>query len=282
MTIAKILVPVDGSPCDEVALIGAIRTATPFCAHVSAVYAHLDPGKIAPPAVPLSAEAMTAILEGNAKVYRDSARQIREMIARISLSEDVVAEEDRSSDRVTISFLEALGYPPELLGAMASLSDLLVSAACTQPAHRFDIAAAALLKGKCPVLITPKPLKEFRKIVIGWNNSVAAAHSLSAALPFLEKASTIELVCLVHDREPQVEIGRALSYLRTKGLEFSSIHMRQILGSTQHALGDFAVERHADLLVVGGFGHSRTAETLFGGVTNDLLFHPPLPVLLVH
>jgi len=38
----------------------------------------------------------------------------------------------------------------------------------------------------------------------------------------------------------------------------------------------------ADLVVAGAFGHSRVFESLFGGVSLDLLRQPVLPVLMSH
>ena len=44
-----------------------------------------------------------------------------------------------------------------------------------------------------------------------------------------------------------------------------------------------AAERHsAELLVMGGYGHSRLREMIFGGVTRHVLRHMNLPVLLAH
>jgi len=35
-------------------------------------------------------------------------------------------------------------------------------------------------------------------------------------------------------------------------------------------------------MVAGGFGHLRLAETLFGGVTRDLLTSAPCPIFMAH
>jgi nucleotide-binding universal stress UspA family protein len=43
-----------------------------------------------------------------------------------------------------------------------------------------------------------------------------------------------------------------------------------------------AADLHADLLVVGAFGHRRIRETLFGGVTQSLLKHAGMPVFMMH
>jgi nucleotide-binding universal stress UspA family protein len=41
-------------------------------------------------------------------------------------------------------------------------------------------------------------------------------------------------------------------------------------------------EAGADLLVMGGYGHSRLGELVLGGVTRHVLTHAHLPVLLAH
>ena len=38
----------------------------------------------------------------------------------------------------------------------------------------------------------------------------------------------------------------------------------------------------ADLLVMGGYGHSRFRELLLGGVTRHIIEHAKMPVLLAH
>ncbi len=41
-------------------------------------------------------------------------------------------------------------------------------------------------------------------------------------------------------------------------------------------------DQGSDLLVLGGFGHSRVRELVFGGVTRHILGHMTSPVLMVH
>ena len=52
--------------------------------------------------------------------------------------------------------------------------------------------------------------------------------------------------------------------------------------SPADALLDYASDIGADLLVAGGYGHSRTREMIMGGVTRDLLQHMTVPVLMSH
>ena len=48
------------------------------------------------------------------------------------------------------------------------------------------------------------------------------------------------------------------------------------------ALLSYAADVSADLLVIGGYGHSRLRERILGGVTRELLQHMTLPVLMSH
>ncbi|WP_246767425.1 universal stress protein [Rhizobium leguminosarum] len=43
-----------------------------------------------------------------------------------------------------------------------------------------------------------------------------------------------------------------------------------------------AFEMRADLLVMGGFGHSRLREFMLGGATHNVLSSISLPILLSH
>ena len=52
--------------------------------------------------------------------------------------------------------------------------------------------------------------------------------------------------------------------------------------SASDALLSYAADVSADLLVVGGYGHSRLRERILGGVTRELLQHMTLPVLMSH
>ena len=46
--------------------------------------------------------------------------------------------------------------------------------------------------------------------------------------------------------------------------------------------GGGAERREADLIVMGGYGHSRLREWLLGGVTYELLHDAPVPLLIAH
>jgi nucleotide-binding universal stress UspA family protein len=55
-----------------------------------------------------------------------------------------------------------------------------------------------------------------------------------------------------------------------------------LVGSAGKALLERIERDRADYLVMGGYGHSRLRERLFGGVTRTLLSKSPIPLLLAH
>jgi len=48
------------------------------------------------------------------------------------------------------------------------------------------------------------------------------------------------------------------------------------------ALNSYVKQHGVDVLVMGGYGHSRLREFVLGGATASMLSNPPVPVLLSH
>jgi nucleotide-binding universal stress UspA family protein len=57
---------------------------------------------------------------------------------------------------------------------------------------------------------------------------------------------------------------------------------RQPRASVAAELFQFVEEEKADLIVAGGYGHSRLGEWIFGGVTRELLAASPVCCMLSH
>jgi nucleotide-binding universal stress UspA family protein len=91
---------------------------------------------------------------------------------------------------------------------------------------------------------------------------------------------TVETTKPADDALPTADIAE---HLARHGLDVSAARTVVSDGlSPADALLDYAADISADLLVVGGYGHSRTREMIMGGVTRDLLRHMTLPVLMSH
>jgi nucleotide-binding universal stress UspA family protein len=83
--------------------------------------------------------------------------------------------------------------------------------------------------------------------------------------------------------ETSILIGEnVVSYLQRHGLtaELKNVAARD--RNVSQAIMDEARATGADLLVMGGYGHSRLREWLVGGVTYDLMRRSNTPIVIAH
>jgi nucleotide-binding universal stress UspA family protein len=140
-----------------------------------------------------------------------------------------------------------------------------------------------------PVVVLPLEFNRGKSdgigtVAVAWDFSGPAARALSDALPILRTAESVRVVTI--DNEKPIEPGASGEELRrflgrrgvTAILERYDAAGRKI-GA---ALNDYVKQHGIDLLVMGGYGHSRVREFVLGGATASMLSKPPVPVLLSH
>ncbi len=181
-----------------------------------------------------------------------------------------------------------LPYPEVVhrLAAEARLHDLTILDLDprSEILSRETIEAALLGSGR-PVLAVPRshPVFAGRRILVAWDGSLRAARAAHEALPLLRAAEAVEIVS-VGDAEdllttvPGAEFAR---HLARHGVAVTVSDLPQA-GSLAETLRTHAGLIRADLIVMGAYGHSRTREVLFGGVTRSLLNNAPVPLFLAH
>jgi nucleotide-binding universal stress UspA family protein len=147
--------------------------------------------------------------------------------------------------------------------------------------RHLDLGDLILSAGR-PVLIigTPAELKA-EKIIVGWKDCREARRAVSDALPFLKTAKKVWVVSV--DESASSTSGLCLDgmigWLALHGVKAES-RLETDHDDAASALTDIAVREEADLMVTGGYGHSRLREWLFGGVTRGLLQNSALNRLM--
>ena len=288
MAFKKIVVPVTGAEADLSALAGAFAAARPFCAHVQALFVYPDPREAVPfVGMPVAADVVQQIIDNAeelAKTAQDRARANTEAAAKDAAIAMVEAPIARAEP--TCSFRVRHGGFLSTIVEAARLADLLVFGPSTTEGGP-DISGAfieTLTKSMRPVLLAPAtPVTELtRKIVIGWDGGAAAAHALSAALPLLEAAGAVELYTVKMPDADAGSLDQAVQYLALHGIAARSRVLEPGEATPGEALLHEAETAGASLLVLGGYGHSRVLETLFGGTTVHVAGHATLPLFMVH
>ncbi len=141
-----------------------------------------------------------------------------------------------------------------------------------------------------PVLIVPYYAAEFpqfgRHILVAWNASREASRAVSDSLPLLGRALRVSVMAVnpdsagkAHGELPSADIALYLARHNVRA-EATQSYSDEI-GVGEELLAR-ASDMDVDLLVMGAYGHSRIREVILGGVTQTMLKHMTVPVLMSH
>ena len=123
-------------------------------------------------------------------------------------------------------------------------------------------------------------------VLVAWNASRESTRAVNDALPLLRcaKAVTILAVNPRHGIEGHGDVPAAdiALHLARHGVKAEAAHTIATDISEGDALLSYAADLGVDLIVCGGYGHSRAREMVFGGVTRTLLQEMTVPMLLSH
>ncbi|MBN8214522.1 MAG: universal stress protein [Xanthomonadales bacterium] len=140
-----------------------------------------------------------------------------------------------------------------------------------------------------PVLVVPEGNTAAlppKRAVIAWKPTREASRAVADAMPLLRMADAIDVLVIdpvvgeaAHGGEPGADIA---AHLARHGLKVEVVTRPSMNFSVTYALLEYARTVGADLIVAGGYGHSRLREALLGGTTRELLQTTHLPVLFSH
>jgi nucleotide-binding universal stress UspA family protein len=230
---------------------------------------------------------------------------IADAAAAASVADDLIRESQQRADLITKRLRMAMDalesehdlrrfdlYPGtvgDALATAAHTADLFVGTRpYGDPTGQQHIEEHVLFESGRGCLFVPpngKPPKQYASILVAWKDSREAARAVSEALPFLQHARQV-IVALVEVEgaseqfriEAGAEIGRHLS---RHGV---SAEIRKIGGWAHagEAILNEASLTGCDMIVMGGYGHSRIREFVLGGATRHALANSTVPVLMAH
>lgn len=143
----------------------------------------------------------------------------------------------------------------------------------------------ALFRAGSPVLLLPPDGANFpqaRHAVVAWDSGIQSARAVRGAIGVLGQASRVT-VLTIDDKPGQDTLDeRLIRYMNSHQIEISfQSHWREN-ESTGDALLRAAQNLEADLIVMGGYGHSRLREFIVGSTTRQVIELAQLPVLMMH
>lgn len=279
MTYTSIATILHNPEADRAALDFAVAFARRHDAHLHVLCAGVDgtePGFY-------YAGAHAIAIQQNFEVTQEAANLL-ETFAKTRL-----ASEDIKWDVQSVTVMPG-GLDPFLADHMRFF-DLVILPAPHQGAQdRTDAMAfeACLFGADIPVLIVPQTantLADLQDIQISWDDGTEAMAAARAAMPLIKTATKTTIAIIdppVHAADRSDPGGKLATYLARNGAKVDvAIHARSQPSIAAQLLGR-ATENGVDLMVMGGYGHSRMREAILGGVTRDILRLTTLPVLMAH
>lgn len=276
--IRDIMVHLDGSPEDEIRLEYGQAIASDGRAHLIGIFTNLLPDLTVAMPMDGGAAAMQVLTELEDKARQDgdaTAKRLTERLASLQ-----VPSELRRLD-------ETFGVLSAKVAEQARCADLFIA---TRPYGEADaplwadlVEAVLFGSGRALLLVPPGQHRQgsIQTVLVAWNGSREAARALREGLPFIEQAA--RTVVLIVDPTPDIMSGVGVEgHLARHGVMAEVITAESRGRRVADVILDEARRLSADLVIMGGYGHTRLREQVFGGATLDMLTDSEGPILVAH
>lgn len=171
---------------------------------------------------------------------------------------------------------------------LAKINDLIVISQPTPEQRKhMDFVSQLIMRSGRPILLLPYTNGNDEigsSVMVAWDDSREACRAVHDALPLLKAAKTVHVVSVsepskLENTTPSATISEHLARhdvnVITHDVVKNDIPVAESLLS-------LTADYNIDLLVMGGYGHSRMREFVFGGVTKTILGSMTVPVLMAH
>lgn len=258
---------------------GAISLAVSQTAHLDAISVGYEATNVGL-AVDAGGAALAAIFE----IEREQA------LERANAALAVFETEARHAG-ISYHCQALAGVPVETAASVSGAARLHDLAIVLQPEPELDtfdntMPQEILFESGGPVLFVPYTHKgplQTRRIGIAWDGSRLAARALRDAAAFLTHAHAITVISINEPQTPDEASVSALStHLARRGLAAQVSRVNVDRTDIQPAILSIAADEGLDLIVMGGYGHSRLQERILGGVTRDMIQSMTVPTLMSH
>ncbi len=275
-----LVIPITGTPGDMDALNIAIDLAASYNAHLTVLEMVNLPTPMLGPWGMVPDVAMSDVYSKLRSQAEINVASLKSRLGKESISFEV-------------RMVETLVEPAGMAAHRAHYADLAVVAGSIGDTIEAETTHAyfgsLLLESGRPVLVIPPRCKvpmPPQRVVMAWRPTREATRALHDAMPLLKGAEAVDLLLVdTSDDEcnPDAQPGADIAtHLARHGVNMNVVVHKSGNKEVSSILLDHARQMRANLLVVGGYGHSRFREWAMGGVTRELLISASIPVLYSH
>jgi nucleotide-binding universal stress UspA family protein len=246
--------------------------------------ARFDAGLIGVAGMPLR----PALRAGGLVVY---AEPTEDNLQQMTLGFDVMSKKFLAQAGMLrhVEWRSGLNLPLDVISREARAADLVIVGPRHSSGSLSDLCdpGVILLRAGRPVLVVPEIVGALplRRAIVAWKDTRECRRALRDALPLLQQATEVLILSIAEDT-PEDKGRQALSdvanYLTRHKVMVAAEIWHRPRGAVATELLRLVQQENADLVVAGGYGHSRLGEWIFGGVTHELLGASPVCCLLSH
>jgi nucleotide-binding universal stress UspA family protein len=274
--IKDVMVLLDGGKSDGLRIAAAAELVGRFRARILAVFVNV---------LPLLVPEEGGAIAGSV-VLMNKARAIGD-----DIESDLAKRLSQSAQPFELRRYDVLSdTKPSIAAREARAADTFVALSPNGSPHEDsdEIVKEVLFGSGRHVFLVPRAngQRRFGHVIVAWNGTRESARALSEAIPYLERAERVTVLVVVvrvSDVEDEILLGSdAVTHLDHHGIK---AELQRISEENQDAGATLLAETQrlgGDLIVLGGYGHSRLREWLLGGVTEKLLHESPVPLLVAH
>jgi nucleotide-binding universal stress UspA family protein len=228
-----------------------------------------------------------ALVEGGAQIREYHDRMVQEAAAR---AEETFKQRAQAAGLERTEWRTSPGDAATVVPVHARYADVLIigQAAENDPGGvEPDFVDRVILTSGRPVIVIPYA-GEFasvgQRVLVAWNASREATRALTDAIPLLRDATEVHVIAFnprgaPHGALPGADIGL---YLARHGINVNVSQQTAEDVDVGNQLLSRAADLDIDLVVMGGYGHSRLQEMVMGGATRTVLGSMTVPVLFSH
>ncbi len=293
MAVKTILVPILDARSGRGAVSAAFLVAQPFNAHVVGLdvgFSDTTAENIMHSRAALGMagkEMQEFLLDRVDHSASQGARDRRAMFE--GLAREMHAETtDRPAlyENVTATFATLRGGADAVARKGHFFDLVVVTQPKSDPDHKYrEIVRAVLFGSGRPVLVVredpPQTIGE--RLLIAWSESPLAARAAAISRQHFLRAKEVCVLSVIDRRRASSSSQNLADYLAWHGITSATVREAEL---GEWRLGDIILQEvnafSADLLVMGAYSQSPFRESLTGGVTNHILSHTEVPVLMTH
>lgn len=284
-----ILVPATGADTDVPVFRTAIGMVRATSGHVVFLHARLDVQRLAASVAASGvggAAGFGDVLQSLEQAAAETETRARQQVLTFCRQEKVALADSPLAERPSATWQSQIGDEARVIAAYSRAADVTVlGRQSDNGATDLRLLQTVVLDSGRPILITPGHARQKigRHIAIAWKEAPEAARAVAAALPLLAAADRVTIVSVEEDARTAAEACQRLRQaLIWHNTATTMRHIKPEGREPVEALLAEVTAQGTDLLVMGGYGHSRLREVVFGGVTRRVLQAADVPVLMVH